>query len=146
MQVIFSPSTIKIYRKHLIFFFIFTLFQKKILCNILSHILNQCPINDFFLLVLKIMPVVYVIVVSASQNHIHMSSSGKYFKYCHPTGCPDCPKRLHKEVFQHAESKFAIRVCSMTPTGIQDSLHPKPNRTQNLFWRVGSRHRNTEYL
>ena len=30
-------------------------------------------------------------------------------KISNATGCPNCSKNLHRVVFQHAESKFAIR-------------------------------------
>ena len=40
------------------------------------------------------------------ENHLHVSSSENYNMLSNATGCPYCSKNLHREVFQHAESKF----------------------------------------
>ena len=43
------------------------------------------------------------------ENHLRVSSSENYNMLSKATGCPNCSKNLHRGVFQHAESKFAIR-------------------------------------
>ena len=54
---------------------------------------------------------------------MHMSSSGNYNVLSNATGCPNGSKDFHREVFQHAESKLAIRICSLSPPGTQ-ALRP----------------------
>ena len=55
------------------------------------------------------MPVVYVIIGAASRNHMHMTSSQNCNMLSNATGCSNCSKNMHRGVFQHAESKHAMR-------------------------------------
>ena len=43
------------------------------------------------------------------ENHLRVSSSKNSNMLSDAAGCPNCSKNLRRGVFQHAESKFAIR-------------------------------------
>ena len=60
------------------------------------------------------MPVVYVIIGAASQNHMHMSSSENCNMLSNAKGCPDCSKKLRRGVFQHAESLITPAIQALT--------------------------------
>ena len=127
MRVIFNPNTIKVHIKRIYFtFFHLLIISKKFLCNVMSHILNQYPIIDFYIswnrkLLPKIMPVLYVIICAASQNNMHMSSSENCKMLPKATRCPNRCKNLHKWFFTcWIQIWIWIQICSLTTPGIQD--------------------------
>ena len=64
------------------------------------------------------------------EIHLHVSSSENYIMLSEATGYPDCSKNLHMGVFQHAESKFAIRFA---PWPLQQYKLSVQSCTSNSF-------------
>ena len=58
------------------------------------------------------MPVVYVIIGAASQNHMHVSWSENYKMLSNATGCPYCSKNLYRRVFNMLNPNFLSDLLS----------------------------------
>ena len=97
------------------FFFIFLLFGKKLLCSIISRILNSYAIIDFFILVTEIAAEDYggsIYNRCCLSSHMHMPSGKNSSMLSNATGCPDFSENLHWGFFNMLNPHFQSNVLS----------------------------------
>ena len=116
VQGIFRPGTIKLYIKIEFYFLSISHYFKRnpqqypLWHNwlISYNSLLYGPLSWYRRLMLKLLPVVYVVMGAASLNHMHMSSRNKMQICCQAPHIAQIAPKICIWVFQYAGSRFAI--------------------------------------